>query len=107
MRGVTPPNRDMYHSREKFRLWLIISAAYLLLTGWVIWYSATCEEMFCHFAMWFVGLPWTPFFSSLMESLSLGGWIITIVLFALLNIAILYVLLGGAGAADPNGASDG
>jgi hypothetical protein len=85
----------MRHSRAKFKLWLLVSAAYLLLTAWVIIYSSACEEMFCHMAMFYPGLPWTLFLSVIIdfESFSLTGWVISTLLFAALNTAILYVLL--------------
>jgi len=75
---------------------LFISAGYLLLIGWATVYSATCEEMFCHFAMFYAGLPWTLFLSVIInfDSFSLAGWVIVTFMFAFFNIALLYILLG-------------
>jgi hypothetical protein len=79
----------------RLKIWAGISIGYLLITAGVIWYAATCEMMFCHMALWFVALPWTLFFSYIINftSLSLAGWVFTTLFFVLLNIAILYVLL--------------
>lgn len=95
-------------SQERFRFWLIVSAAYLLLTGWAIVYSLTCAGMLCHAAVFFAGLPWTMFLLVIidLDVFSPTGAAVVTLACALLNVACLYALLRDGKAANREGESD-
>lgn len=96
MSGVMPPNGRMALNRTRSTIWLLLTGGYLLLTGLVIIYVVSCEEMFCQLIIALPGLPWTFLLSRAMEidSFSTAGWAVTIAASVLLNVSILYALLG-------------
>lgn len=89
-------------SRERFRFWLIVSGAYLLLTGWAVIYSLTCKGMLCHAVVFLAGLPWTMFLLVVidLDVLSPTGAVVLTMMCAVLNVACLRALLGGGKAVN-------
>ncbi len=84
----------MGHSRISFGIWMVISVAYLIFTGWAIYYAMTCTEFLCAMVMVFPALPWYLVLNGIMDEMSETGFAFVSVVLALINIAILYLFLG-------------
>jgi hypothetical protein len=72
---------------------MVLSIIYLGFTAWAIYYALTCTEFLCSLVIFLPGLPWIYLFQRPLDELSKPGLAIVTVIFAFLNLAILYVLL--------------
>ena len=85
----------MATNRTLFGIWLFGSLVYLGFTAYAIHHAFTCMEMFCGIVIILPGLPWSYFGSGIFEhyDVSETTYAVATVVFALLNVAISYLIL--------------